>query len=208
MYHMHLKLKHILTSRLLRQGDGVHLHGSAHPGSRLWFTVYIWRHVWPTWGRLSYSPSAVICLNDCIVQCMHNVCHPGFVVCKFMSCLDKLLRQMHLSCSITVLTWVYHSRCVPSLVFMFPPGSSCLQVLARLGTSSSFPPNPTLTLLLHHSVLLDFHMSCLCYAWCHQYVYCQVQMGSGGNIAHAGHLGGAAVGAAAFLLLRRGRLRW
>ena len=32
--------------------------------------------------------------------------------------------------------------------------------------------------------------------------------GTGGNIAHAGHLGGAAVGAAYFLALRRGRIRW
>ena len=32
--------------------------------------------------------------------------------------------------------------------------------------------------------------------------------GHGGNVAYAGHLGGAAVGALAFLALRRGRIRW
>ncbi|KAA6421878.1 MAG: rhomboid mitochondrial-like protein [Trebouxia sp. A1-2] len=32
--------------------------------------------------------------------------------------------------------------------------------------------------------------------------------GVGGNISHAGHLGGAAVGAAYFLALKRGRIRW
>lgn len=32
--------------------------------------------------------------------------------------------------------------------------------------------------------------------------------GHGGNVAYAGHLGGAAVGALAFVALRRGRMRW
>lgn len=50
----------------------------------------------------------------------------------------------------------------------------------------------------------------LCYCSCcagHHLANFSLQ-GQGGNVAYAGHLGGAAVGALAFLGLRRGRMRW
>lgn len=132
------------------------------------------------------------------------VCHLGLVVLASSQAAETNALKL-LDCRTHLGTPLKMCADISLHVSSWIPLSACA---GQVRTSSSFPPTPTATLLLHHSDLVDLHLLCLCNAWCHQHVYCQVQMGSGGNIAHAGHLGGAAVGAAAFLLLRRGRLRW